>query len=64
VCCEEEKDKIIPNKSHSVIFDRKIIIITTGKHDIFLGLYIFFDTEEYNYTIFLGTKTDKDTVNR
>jgi hypothetical protein len=28
---------------------------TTGKHDTFLGDFIFLGTEEYNWTIFLST---------
>jgi hypothetical protein len=37
---------------------------TIGKHGIFLGFIIFLGTEEYNRTIFIGTKTEEDTWHR
>jgi hypothetical protein len=37
---------------------------TIGKHATFLGFVIFLSTDEYNWTMFLDTETDKGTGNQ
>jgi hypothetical protein len=47
----------------NVVQNFPISLYTIGKQGIFLSYFIFLCTEEYNGSIFLGTKTEECIVN-